>query len=110
MVNKYVKMHERAYPMAKDGSRKKGKVKVSGFRKRFKSVGEKRIVSHEGVTLYPITDEYGHRLGWSTKPPIKKQTTRKSFGSFKVVLPSGNTDRINGRPAIFKYSEHEDIL
>jgi len=106
MVKKYVKSHERLYPVKRNGKRKPGKVKVGGFRKQFKSVGKKREISAKGVMLYPIVDEYGHRLGWSTKPP--KKASMKSFGSFRVVNPSGKTDKINGRPAIFDYAKQAE--
>lgn len=41
--------------------------KVKGFTREHPKKGKKRIIGKKPVKLYPVLDEYGHRLGWSRK-------------------------------------------
>lgn len=44
----------------------KGRLVPSYWRKK-RPKGKKRIVGKAPIKLYPVTDEFGRRMGWSKK-------------------------------------------
>lgn len=48
--------------------------RVHSYSRKKRPIGKKRIISKTPVKLYAIQDEFGQKMGWSTKPGKRRIT------------------------------------